>query len=95
MEQREGVVRYSLQEAMTARTLTHGASHVAEQCGERVSDVVGAMQEIQSSARRIATSLQQIDRGTTLVADAGRTLQGVVEGVKFRAAPALAAPSVR
>ncbi|RYF23055.1 MAG: chemotaxis protein [Comamonadaceae bacterium] len=139
MEQLDGVVRHSLQEAQTARTLTHDASHLAEQCGQRVSEVVGAMEQIQSSARRIgdilgtidgiafqtnllalnaaveaarageqgrgfavvatevrglagrsseaarevrsliAASLQQADRGTTLVADAGRSMLGVVE----------------
>lgn len=61
VEQLDAVVRSSVQDAITARTLATQASQLAEQCGDVVGHVVGTMQDIQSGARRIAHIVGVID----------------------------------
>ncbi|WP_311222290.1 MULTISPECIES: methyl-accepting chemotaxis protein [unclassified Acidovorax] len=61
MEQLDGVVRHSVQEAVAARRLTQEATQLAEQCGGVVTEVVTTMEGIHSSAGRIADIVGVID----------------------------------
>ncbi len=61
MEQLDGVVRHSVQEAVAARRLTQEATQLAEQCGGVVTEVVATMEGIHSSAGRIADIVGVID----------------------------------
>lgn len=46
VEQLGSVAQNSVQEAQAARTLANEASHMAQQCGGVVADVVSTMQDI-------------------------------------------------
>ncbi|GKS76107.1 chemotaxis protein [Acidovorax sp. SUPP950] len=61
MEQLDGVVRHSVQEAVAARRLTQEATQLAERCGGVVTEVVATMEGIHSSAGRIADIVGVID----------------------------------
>ncbi|AVS92788.1 chemotaxis protein [Paracidovorax avenae] len=61
MGQLDGAVQHSVQEAVAARRLTQEATQVAEHCGGVVTEVVATVQDIHSSAGRIADIVGVID----------------------------------
>jgi methyl-accepting chemotaxis protein len=61
MEQLDGAVQHSAQEATVARELAVAASQMAGQCGQVVSQVVSTMDAIHDSAQRIADIVGVID----------------------------------
>jgi methyl-accepting chemotaxis protein len=61
MGQLDGAVQHSVQEAIAARRLTQEATQLAEHCGGVVTEVVATVQDIHSSAGRIADIVGVID----------------------------------